>query len=165
MPSVVPQPEDWLREVVFVAQRTETRGAQHEVSTECGIKSEPTNGEYSQEMPTGEKQDVIFDRANAFHHTICSRANLVGRFPSRTAIAKQLPIRALLVDVSGQATLIRAIIPFDQVPVDFRHHSKAGQLAGPRGTLQRAGPHLGERHATQPFLQPARIALTPFCER
>ena len=61
--------------------------------------------------------------------------------------------------------LILAVVPFKQVPVDFRHSSKARQLAGPSGPLQRAGQHLGKSHSTQPFLPPARIALATFCER
>ena len=78
---------------------------------------------------------------------------------------KQLPIGTFFVDVSSKATLILAIVPFEQVPVDFSYSSEAGQLAGPGGTLQRAGKHLGESHSAQPFLKPARIALATFCER
>src|SRR5262249_41664659 len=69
------------------------------------------------------------------------------------------------VNVSGKATLILAIVPFEQVPVDFRHSTKASQLAGPGGTLQGAGKHLGESHSTQPFRKPTGIALATFCER
>ncbi len=134
-------------------------------SAERGIEPEPASGEHSQEMAAGENQHVTLDRARAFHRAVCPRANLVRRFPSRAAITKQLPIRALPVDVSGKATLILAIVPFEQVTVDFSHSSKASQLAGPGGTLQRAGKHPGESHSTQSFLEPARIALAPFCER
>src|SRR5215471_17256785 len=38
MAIVVPQPDYRLRKVVFVTQRTQARGAQHEVSTERGIE-------------------------------------------------------------------------------------------------------------------------------
>src|SRR5262249_50872988 len=165
MPSIVPQPDDWLRQVVFVTQRTHARGAQREVSTERDIKPEPTSGQYSQEMPARKKQHVTFDRAHALHHAICSCANLVWRFPSGAAIAKQLPIRALLLDAGGQATLILAIVPFEQVPLDFRHRAKTSQFAGPGGTLQGAGKHLGESYSPQPFLQPTGIALATFCKR
>src|SRR5215470_13439981 len=112
MASVVPQPNDWLREGVFVAQRTETRRAQQEVSTHRGIESEPTSGEDSQKMPAGEQQHVPCDGARALQRAIGSRANLVRRFPARAAIAKQLPIRTLPMDVSSTPPLIRAIVPF-----------------------------------------------------
>src|SRR5262245_14110574 len=95
MASVVPQPDDRLAEVVFVAQRTQARCAQQEVSPQRGIESEPPRGQYAQEMPAGEKQYVSCDRAHAFHHAVGSRTNLIGRFPSGAAIAKQLPLRAL----------------------------------------------------------------------
>src|SRR5207248_7303507 len=159
MTGVVPQPDYRLRQVVFVTQRTQARCAQQEVSTECGIEPEPARGKYSQEMPAGEKQHVTFDTARAFHRAVRPRANLFWQFPSGAAITKQLPIRVLPVNVSGKATLILAIVPFEQVPIDFSHSSKPSQLAGPGGTLQRAGKHLGESYSTQPFLKPACIAL------
>src|SRR5437870_656727 len=165
MASVVPEPNYWLRQVVFVAQRTHARRAEHEVSTERGIEAEPASSKYSEKMRARKDQHITLDSAHAFHHAVCPRADLVRRFSSGAAIAKQLPVRALPVDVSGKATLILAIVPFEQVTVDFSHCSKAGQLAGSSGTLQRAGKYLGESHSTQPFLKPAGIALATFCER
>src|SRR5436309_3768822 len=165
MASVVPEPDYRLRQLVFVAQRTHARRAEHEVSTERGIEAEPASSKYSEKMRARKDQHITLDSAHAFHHAVCPRANLVRRFSSGAAIAKQLPIRALPVDVSGNATLILAIVPFEQVPVDFSRSSKASQLAGPGGTLQGAGQHLGESHSTQPFLQPAGIALATFGER
>src|SRR2546426_3457245 len=165
MASVVPEPDYRLRQVVFVAQRTHARRAEHEVSTERGIEAEPASSKYSEKMRARKDQHITLDSAHAFHHAVCPRANLVRRFPSGAAIAKQLPIRALPVDVSGKATLILAIVPFEQVTVDFSHRSKSRQLAGPHRALQRAGKHLGESHSSQPFLKPARIALATFCER
>src|SRR5262249_24651470 len=58
-----------------------------------------------------------------------------------------------------------AVIPFDQIPVDFRHSSKTSQLTRPLGALQWASQHLGESQSTQSFLQPARIAFATLCER
>src|SRR5947208_2545114 len=99
MTSVVPQPDYWLSQVVFVAQRSQARWAQQEVSTDHGIEPEPPRGEYSQEMPARKKQHMTPDRAHTFDRAVGPPANLVGRFPSGAAIAKQLPIRALLLDV------------------------------------------------------------------
>src|SRR2546426_7175961 len=161
MTSVVPQPDYWLRQVVFVAQRAQARWAQQEVSTDRGIEPEPTSGEYSQEMPARKKQHVTLNRAHAFHRAVCPRANLVRRFSSGAAIAKQLPIRALPVDVSGKATLILAIVPFEQVPIDFSHSSKASQLAGPGGTLQRAGKHLCESYSPRNRSSSRRALRSP----
>src|SRR5437660_12850216 len=104
MASVVPQPDDRLRRVVFVAQRAQARGAQQEVSTECGIEPEPARGEYSQEMPAGKNQYVAIDRAHALQRAICPHANLARRFSSGATVTKQLPIRSFPVYVSGKAT-------------------------------------------------------------
>src|SRR4029453_16470752 len=70
MASVVPQPDYRLRQVVFVAQRTHARGAQHEVFTERGIEAEPTSGEYSEKMRAGKNQHVTCDRAHTFHRAV-----------------------------------------------------------------------------------------------
>src|SRR6478672_11492539 len=69
------------------------------------------------------------------------------------------------MDLGTAATLIIAIIPFDQIPVDFSDSSKASQFTGAPGTLQRARKHFGKTQSAQPFLEAARIALATFCER
>jgi hypothetical protein len=99
MASVVPQPDYWFSQIVFVAQRTHARGAQHEESPERGIEPEPTSGKHSQEMRAGEKQYVGFDLAHTFHNSVCAHTNVVRRFASRATIAKQLPTRPLLQNV------------------------------------------------------------------
>src|SRR5215467_7392736 len=116
-------------------------------------------------MSAGKKQYVPLHRARAFDRAVCPCPDLVRRFPSGASITKQLPLGALLVDISGEAALILAVVPFEQVPVDFSHSSKASQLAGSGSALQRAGKHLGESHSAQPFLKPARIALATLCQR
>src|SRR5215813_1296692 len=114
-------------------------------------------------MSAGKKQYVPLHRTHAFHRAVCARPDLVRRFPSGASITKQLPLGALLVDISGEAALILAVVPFEQVPVDFSYSSKASQRA--TRTCELAGKHLGESHSAQPFLKPARIALATFCQR
>jgi hypothetical protein len=110
-------------------------------------------------MCARENQHVALDDAHMLHHPIGTRANLAWRFPSRAAIAKQLPIRALVVDVSRKTTLVLPIVPSEQVPVDFSHSSEAGQLARSDGTLQRTGKHPSESQSPQPFRKPARMTI------
>src|SRR5262249_32440569 len=165
MAIVVPKTDCWLRQVVFVAQRTQARRTKQKVSPGRRFQSEPASGKHAQDMSAGKKQYVPLHRARAFDRAVCPRPDLVRRFPSGASITKQLPLEALLVDISGEAALILAVVPFEQVPVDFGHSSKARQLAGSGSTLQRAGKHLGESHSAQPFLKPARIALATFCQR
>ena len=47
---LVPPPNDGLRDVVLVAQRTEARRAKHEVLTCSGFKPEPSGGEHTQKV-------------------------------------------------------------------------------------------------------------------
>src|SRR5438093_11255638 len=101
MARVVPQPDYRLRQVVFVTQRAQARCAQQEVFTERGIEPEPARGEYSQEMPAGEKQHVTFDTARAFHRAVRPRANLFLIFPSGAAMPQQFPTHALRLNSSG----------------------------------------------------------------
>src|SRR5262245_57297616 len=116
-------------------------------------------------MSAGKKQYVPLHRARAFDRAVCPCPDLVRRFPSGASITKKLPLGALLMAISGEAALVLAVVPFEQVPVDFGHSSKARQLAGSGSALQRAGKHLGESHSAQPFLKPARIALPTLCQR
>jgi hypothetical protein len=76
MASVVPQPDYWLRQIVFIAQCTKTRCAKDEVPADCSLEPEPAGGEYPQEVATGKKQHVILDCAYTFDGAVCPRADL-----------------------------------------------------------------------------------------
>jgi hypothetical protein len=52
------------------------------------------------------------------------------------------------MDISSTATFVIAIVPFEQIRVDFSHSSKPSQLTGARGALQRARKHFGETQST-----------------
>ena len=62
------------------------------------------------------------------------------------------------MNLCGSKTFIIAIVPFDQIRVDFSDSSKASQLARAPGALQRARKHLGKTQSAQPFHEAARIA-------
>src|SRR4030095_8967161 len=116
-------------------------------------------------MSARKKQHISRHSAHAPHHPIRSGRGFGWRFPSRSAVAEQFPVRALPMNVGTIATLVIAIVPFDQVAVDFSDSSKASQLARAPGTLQRAGKYLRKSQSTQPFLESSRIALATFCQR
>lgn len=116
-------------------------------------------------MPAGKKQHISRYRAQAAYHAIGPRRGFGWRFPFWTAVAEQFPVGALRPDLGGAAPLVFTIVPFDQIMVDFSQITKVGQFTSPLGTLQRAGKHLGKTQPTQPFLEPARVALPTFCER
>ena len=107
--------------VVLIAQRAQARSAQQQVSAARRVEAEPAGGEHPQEMPARKNQHVAFNGSDSAHYAVGARADLVGQFSSRTAFAEQLPVRALRVDFSRAAILILAVVPFDQVGVDFGH--------------------------------------------
>jgi hypothetical protein len=61
--------------------------------------------------------------------------------------------------------LILAIIPLDQVAIDFRDCSKPGELASPSGALQGTRENFGESYAFQAVSQAASVALPCFRQR
>lgn len=62
MTIVVPQPDRWLRQLVFIAQRTQARCAQQKESAGPRLQTEPPGGEHPQEVAAG-KSITIMSRA------------------------------------------------------------------------------------------------------
>jgi hypothetical protein len=116
-------------------------------------------------MAAGKKQDIAAGSAKATHHSVRPRANLIRRFPSRAAVTKKLPARALGKNLGRTAAFIITVIPFEQVAIDFSPSAEAGQLAGTRCTLQGTGENLGESETLQPLSEPAGIALAALSQR
>ena len=130
--GVIPHPDCWLGLVVFIAERAEARSAQQETPATRRVEAEPASGEHPQEMSARKKQHVAFDRTHPAHDAVGSRADLARRLSSGAAVTEQFPVWSLGMDLSRAAALIVAVIPFDQVGVDFSRSPKAGQLAGAR---------------------------------
>ena len=61
--------------------------------------------------------------------------------------------------------LILAVVPFEQLAINLGKRSKAGQLAGPCCTLQRASKNLGEAECFQPLSQTESVTLAALSER
>jgi hypothetical protein len=63
MASVVPESDHWPGELVFVAQGTEARCAQHEISAiRRRFEPKPARRQYTHEMPACENQHVSLNR-------------------------------------------------------------------------------------------------------
>src|SRR5208283_1351114 len=110
-------------------------------------------------MPVRKNQHVAPDGAQPLDDAVGPRADLFRRFSPGAAVAEQLPVRALGVNVRGAEAFILAVIPLDQVGIDFGRGAKAGQFAGADRALQGTGEHLGKAEAAQP---PAKGASIPF---
>src|SRR4029453_8761605 len=166
MMCVIPQSDHRPGELVFIAHRTQACGAKHEpLGVYCNFKPNPARRQYPNEMPAGEEYHISRNHAHAAYHAIGPRRGFSWRFPSRSAVAEQFPVGALGADLGSAAPLILAIVPFDQIRVDFSYISKASQLTSAPSPLQWAGKDFGKSQSMQPFLEPARIALATLRER
>src|SRR5439155_25823917 len=101
-----------------------------------------------------EEQHVPSDCPHPAYHPVGPRSDLVRRLPSRTAVAEQLPVGALGANVGARATLVRAVVPFQEVGLDFRRRAEASQLARSDRPLQGAREHRGERQSLEPLSEP-----------
>src|ERR1700756_5496325 len=101
MMCVIPQLDHWARQLFLVAHRTQACSAQHEpAGVGRHFKSNPARREDPNEMSAGKNQHVTLDCAYTFDRAVRPCADLARRFSARAAITKQLPIRALPVNVS-----------------------------------------------------------------
>src|SRR5262249_52243041 len=120
---------------------------------------------HAQHMPARKEQYVTLDGAHPTHHAVGPGTDLLRGFASGAAVAEQLPVGALPVDLCGAAALILAVVPFDQIGIDFGPGPEAGQLTGPGRTLQGTGENLCERQSFQPVPELAGVALVTFGQR
>src|SRR5215510_8096536 len=160
MIGLIPEADDWTGQLVFIPHGTQAGRAQHEPpGVGRHVKLNPARRQYPNEMPAGKQQHVPLHGTQATHDTIGPRRGLGWRFPSWAAVAEQFPVGALRPDLGGAASLILAVVPFDQLTIHFSHGPEAGQRAGPGGALQGTGIDLGERQAAQPCPELAGVAL------
>src|SRR5262249_56822450 len=109
-----------LGTLVLISERTQARRAQQEESGGSRLETEPAGGEHAQEVAARKEHHVTLDGADTAHHAIRSDADMVGRFPTGTAVAEDLPVRTLRTDLGGATPLVLAVVPLDQVGIDRR---------------------------------------------
>src|SRR5262245_7547393 len=116
-------------------------------------------------MSAGEQQHVSTHSPQAAHGPVSPGDDLGRRFPSRAAVAEQLPVGALCPNIGRPPSLILAVVPFQQIGIDFGDGPKAGQFTCPAGALQGTGKDLGERQSLQALLKPGGVALAALGQR
>src|SRR5205085_9021049 len=109
----VPQSNNRLQAVMFVAKRRQAGRTEQKKPARRRFEAQPAGGQHAQEMPAREQEHIAVDRTNALDHGIRARTDLSRRFASRAAVAKQLPIGPLLTDLNAAAAFILAVVPFD----------------------------------------------------
>src|SRR5229473_125231 len=165
MMRVIPKLDDRLRQIVLVAKRAQARSAQQEISTSRRFQPQPACGQYPKKVPARKNQNVAFDRAHTINHAISPRSNLGGRFTSGTAVAEQLPVRALGVDLRSASTLVFAVVPFEQVAINIGLGAEASQFACAGCTPQRTGKYPGETPSPELFPKLVGVALAAVGQR
>src|SRR5438067_341282 len=151
--------------IVLVSERAEARRAEEEVPACAGLEPEPPARKHAQKVSTREQQRVAVDGAHAADHAVGPGSDLIGRLSVRGAIAEQLPVRALGMDLGARATLVRAVIPLDEVGLDFRHGAEAGELTCSDRSPQGAREHRRERQPMEPLSQPCGLGFAMRGER
>ena len=130
MMQVVPKLDHRLRQIMLVAKRAQAGSAQQEISTSLGFQPQPTCGQYPKKVPARKNQNVPLYCTHAVNHTIRPRSNLAWRFATGTTVSEELPVKAPGMDLRSAQTLVFAVVPFEQVAIDFGLRAEAGQLAG-----------------------------------
>jgi hypothetical protein len=110
-------------------------------------------------------QNVSLYCTHAVNHAISPRSNLVWRFATGATIAEQFLARALGMDLRSAQTLVFAVVPFEQVTIDFGLSAETSQLAGPGCASQRTRKYPGETPYAQLFSELTSIALAAVGER
>src|SRR5207244_198608 len=141
------------------------RRAEEEVPACAGLEPEPPRRKHSQKVSTREQQRVAVDGAHAADHAVGSGPDLIGRLPVRGAIAEQLPVRALGMDLGARATLVRAVIPLHEVGLDLRRGAEAGELTCSDSSPKGAREHRRERQPLEPLSQACGLGFAMQGER
>src|SRR3989442_8361428 len=125
---LVPEADCRLGPIVLVPHDAQAGPSEQEVPARARVESKPARSEHSEKVPAREEQGVAFDGAHPAHHPGRPRPDLVRRLSSPAAVAEQLPVGPLAVDVRAGATFVGAVVPFDEIRLDLRHGAEAGQL-------------------------------------
>src|SRR5215468_524592 len=115
-----------------------------------GRQADPARDQDPKDVAVGEQNDVAGGAADSRDDAIDARADLRWRLAARTAVAKEHPVRLLVMDLLGRESLVLAVVPLVQIGLDRRAGAEAGELTRLAGPSQRARQHelkslLGQR--------------------
>ncbi len=161
--SVVPETDHRSGEIVFVAQGTDARRAQHKISAvDRRLEPEPARRHYPHEMPARESKYIPRNGTQSANDAVRTGADLQRCLASGAAVAEQVPVRSLRADFCTTAAFIFAIVPLDEVSVDLGHGAKPRQFASLARALQWTGEHLCESQPLETFTESPSGALAMF---
>src|SRR5262249_34396884 len=119
MMNVVPKSDYRPFNTVFVPQRAQTGGAQHQCACICHLQRRPSRCQHSEKVSAGKEQKISLHSSNATYYAVGSRCDLLRRFASGAAVAEELPVRPLGMNFGTTASFVNAVVPFQKVRVHF----------------------------------------------
>jgi hypothetical protein len=123
MMGVIPQPDYLTGAINLVTERAQTCGAQHKrPRVDCWFNTNPAARQYADEVSTCEEQHIAIHRAHPIDDAVRPACHLLRCFASGTTVTEKLPPRPFFTDFRPGSALILAIIPLDEVRVDFSNN-------------------------------------------
>src|SRR5262249_51173476 len=118
--DVVPQANNWLVAAVMLeAEHPHAGRVAEEEPPGCRRQAEPARRDRPDDVAAGERQHVAGEAVDPGDDAVGPTGDVFGRFSLGAAIAVEFPAGPLLQDVAGQLSLVAAVIPLDQVGIDF----------------------------------------------
>src|SRR5215510_14555729 len=124
--GIVPKLDHGPGSVVLVAEGAQARRLEIEIARGAGLQPEPARPEHAQDVAAREDQDVSVDGAHLRHHPVGAGPDLRGRLAVGAAVAEEVPVGALGVDVLARAALVAPVVPLEEIRVDLGHIAEAG---------------------------------------
>jgi hypothetical protein len=121
--------------VVLEAEHAHAGGVTEEDLPGRRRQAEPAGRDHPDDVPAGEGEHVAADAVYPGDEAVGAGGDDSRRFPVRRAVAVEFPAGPLLEDLAGPFALGSAVVPLQQVLIDFRACREAGQRAGLRGPL------------------------------
>ena len=128
---------------MFMAEDAYARRAEHEETPFRRSKAEPARRQ-PQNMAAGKHDRLVISCAKAAYDAIGAGADLRWLLTVRAPVAEQEPAGSVRKDFAGLATLLVAVVPFEQVGIKFGGVAEPSECAGASRTLKGTG-HGGVR--------------------
>src|SRR5258707_12327652 len=114
------------------AEHAHRSGIAEEETPRGWRQAEPAGRDHPNDVAAGECQHVAGAAVFPGDEAVGPQGDVCWRFALGTAIAVEFPAGLLLQDVAGQLSLEAAVVPLDQVAINFRADTGAGHRMSSR---------------------------------
>src|ERR1700760_3048950 len=101
----------------------------------------------------------VIGRAKASDDAIGAGADVSWLLAVRAAIPEQEPAGTVRENLAALATFVVAVIPFEEIGIEFGDAAESGELTGAPRALKRARDDPAKRYAFEALLKPLRLAF------